>query len=439
MKKVRNHFICISIFFIHFGCKSVQENLDKQYERVEQIYYETYLQSKSKEIRELSWDTAKEMMLVNNLELQRAKDSLERAKENRSQIYWDLVPTLRLSSNLSRALSEVGSIDSEDIRLNIFSTINFPGLINLYSRKYTALLGQIKSESDLKLKRRQLIIRLRELFLEYSDFETRKGNVEKTQLWSASENKKPAELLASTPEEILIEQQAFNLRISENQLSQTISKILGNFKYNWRLLEDGIPKLSYVENPLDLNRTNKIGVLLRQKQAADLEALRLTEFSTKLRYFPDLNLGVSSPPLYRVGNGVETGFSADDLVFQASSGFSLDTSLRVTRQLKNVRRQIEFQNRFMREQIREQIQRAFLAQEELALVQRELQLAKLRLETLDAQPRSTELNEIRVYLEKRFVLIGRVSSLQLRKARLEGGFWLLDEEEWKEEEIDFEN
>jgi len=135
---------------------------------------------------------------------------------------------------------------------------------------------------------------------------------------------------------------------------------------------------------------------------------------------------------------VQTGFSADDLVFQASSGFSIDTSLRVTRQLKNVRRQIEFQNRFMREQIREQIQRAFLAQEELVLVAKELGLAKLRLETLDAQPRSTELDEIRIYLEKRFVLIGRVSSLQLKKARLEGGFWLLDEEEWRKEEIENE-
>jgi hypothetical protein len=332
----------------------------------------------------------------------------------------------------------LGSLESEDIRFNVFSTINFPGLINLYSRKYTALLGVIKAGWDLKLKKRQLIIRLRELFLEYSDFESRKGNVEKSQLWSASENKKPAELLTSTPEEILIEQQAFNLRISENQLSQTISKILGNYKFKWRLVVSGIPQLFYVENPLDLNRTDRLGVLLRQKQAADLEALRLTEFSTKLRYFPDINLGVSSPPLYRVGNGVQTGFSADDLVFQASSGFSIDTSLRVTRQLKNVRRQIEFQNRFMREQIREQIQRAFLAQEELVLVAKELGLAKLRLETLDAQPRSTELDEIRIYLEKRFVLIGRVSSLQLKKARLEGGFWLLDEEEWRKEEIENE-
>ena len=438
MKFFSIQFIYICVLCILFGCKSVQENLDKQYDRVEKIYSDTYAQSKNKEVQELTWEDAKEMMLENNLELQRAYDSLERARESQAQIYWDLVPSLRFSTNLSKALTNLGSLESEDIRFNVFSTINFPGLLNLYSRKYTALLGVIKAGWDLKLKKRQLIIRLRELFLEYSDFESRKGNVEKSQLWSASENKKPAELLTSTPEEILIEQQAFNLRISENQLSQTISKILGNYKFKWRLVVSGIPQLFYVENPLDLNRTDRLGVLLRQKQAADLEALRLTEFSTKLRYFPDINLGVSSPPLYRVGNGVQTGFSADDLVFQASSGFSIDTSLRVTRQLKNVRRQIEFQNRFMREQIREQIQRAFLAQEELVLVAKELGLAKLRLETLDAQPRSTELDEIRIYLEKRFVLIGRVSSLQLKKARLEGGFWLLDEEEWRKEEIENE-
>jgi hypothetical protein len=295
-------------------------------------------------------------------------------------------------------------------------------------------LAEIKAGWDLKLKKRQLTIRLRELFLEYEAFRTRKSNIEKTQLWNAKENKKPSDLLATTPEEILVEQQAFNVRISENQLSQSIAKILGNFDYSWELNASAIPPLDYVNDPLDLNNTKRLGVLLRQKQAADLEALRLTEFSTKLRYFPDLNLGVSSPPLYRVGNGNESSFSADDLVFRASSGFPLDTSLRVTRQLKNVRRQIEFQNRYMREEIREQIQRAFLAQTEIQLVDRELDLAKLRLETLDAQPKSTELDQVRIFLEKRFVLIERVSSLQIRKARLEGGFWLLDEDGWIDEE-----
>ena len=169
--------------------------MDKQYDRVEKIYSETYAQSKNKEVQELTWEDAKEMMLENNLELQRAYDSLERARESQAQIYWDLVLSLRFSTNLSKALTNLGSLESEDIRFNVFSTINFPGLLNLYSRKYTALLGVIKAGWDLKLKKRQLIIRLRELFLEYSDFESRKGNVEKSQLWSASENKKPAELL----------------------------------------------------------------------------------------------------------------------------------------------------------------------------------------------------------------------------------------------------
>ena len=412
------------------SCRQVHQNLDKQFERVEKIYSQTYDQNKIRESKSVGWDLALKMMLENNLELQRAEDSLERAKESKAQIYWDLVPTLRFSANLSKALSEVGEVDSEDLRFSVFSTINFPGLINLYSRKYTALLTEIKAGWDLELKTRQLTIRLRELFLEYQAFETRKLNVEKTQLWNAKDNKKPADLLLTTPEEILVEQQAFNIRISENRLSQSISKILGNFDFSWELNASEIPSLDYVNNPLDLNDTKQLGVLLRQKQAADLEALRLTEFSTKIRYFPDLNLGVSSPPLYSSGNGREFGFSADDLIFRASSGFSLDTSLRVTRQLKNVRRQIEFQNRFMREEIREQIQRAFLAQQEILLVNRELNLAQLRLEALDAQPRNTELDQVRIFLEKRFVLIERVSNLQLRKARLEGGFWLLDENAW---------
>ena len=428
MKNQILYFIPILAFLS--SCRQVHQNLDKQFERVEKIYSQTYDQNKIRESKSIGWDLALKMMLENNLELQRAEDSLERAKETKAQIYWDLVPTLRFSTNLSKALSEVGEVDSEDLRFSIFSTINFPGLINLYSRKYTALLAEIKAGWDLELKTRQLTIRLRELFLEYQAFETRKLNVEKTQLWNARENKKPADLLLTTPEEILVEQQAFNIRITENRLSQSISKILGNFDFTWELNASKIPSLDYVNNPLDLNDTKRLGVLLRQKQAADLEALRLTEFSTKLRYFPDLNLGVSSPPLYSSGNGRESRFSADDLIFRASSGFSLDTSLRVTRQLKNVRRQIEFQNRFMREEIREQIQRAFLAQQEILLVDRELNLAELRLEALDAQPRNTELDQVRIFLEKRFVLIERVSNLQLRKARLEGGFWLLDENAW---------
>ncbi|MDC1005833.1 hypothetical protein OAQ34_09415 [Opitutales bacterium] len=93
----------MKFFSILVGCKSVRENLDKQYDRVEKIYSETYAQSKNKEVQELTWEDAKEMMLENNLELQRAYDSLERSSESQAQIYWDLVLSLRFSTNLPKA------------------------------------------------------------------------------------------------------------------------------------------------------------------------------------------------------------------------------------------------------------------------------------------------------------------------------------------------
>lgn len=417
------------------GCKSVHESLDEQFTRVEQIYSETYDESKIRKSKTIGWQEALAMMMENNLELHRAKDSLEQATESKEQVYWDLIPTLRLSTSISKALSEVGQISSEDLRFSVFSTVNIPGIINLYSRKYAALLAEIKARYDLGLKKRQLTIRLRELFLEYSAFETRKSNVLKSQLWNNKGETKPADFLIKSPEEILTEQQVFNLKILENQLTQTICKILGNFDFDWKLDSSKIPSLNYVEAPLDLNNTKQIGVLLRQTQAADLEAIRLSEFSTKLQYFPDLNFGVSSPPIYQVSNGNESSFSAENLILRASSSVSIDTSLRVTRQIKNVKRQIEFQNRFMKEEIRIQFQRALLAQQEIQLVEKELNLAQLRIEILNNQPRSSEMNQMRIFLEIRFVLIERISNLQARKARLEGGFWLLDESAWQQKNI----
>jgi hypothetical protein len=413
------------------SCRSVRENLNVQVEKVDSVYEKSLAEYGNKKSKKLNWDMALDLMLKNNLELKRARDSLDRAIENRAQIYWDLVPSLGLSANLSKSLTDLGDLSSRDIRFNVFSAINFPGLISLYSRRYASLLGVIVAEWNLKLKGRELIIRLRELFLEYADFEMRKGIVAKGQLWSSSKTRKLSELIDSTPEEILLEQQAFNLRISENQLSLSLAKMLGNFDYRWELVQEGLPELSYAEKPLDLTRKDKVGVLLRQKQAANLEALRLREVTAKLSYFPDLNLGLSSPSLYRVSNKTATGFSVDDMIVRLGSSVSFDTNLRRSRQLKDIRREIEFQNRFMKDEIRAQIQKAFLAQQELSLVVSELDLANLRLTSLDAQPRSSDLNEMRVYLEKRFVLLERLSSLQLKKARIEGGFWLLDDDKWR--------
>ena len=137
---------CLALVALVFSsCKSVKENLGVQYDRASDLYKDAYVELKNKESKEITWTEARAMMLENNLELQRARDSLERAKESRSQIYWDLVPSIRLSTALSRALTDLGSVDSRDVRFSVFSTINLPGIISLYSRRYSAILGELKA------------------------------------------------------------------------------------------------------------------------------------------------------------------------------------------------------------------------------------------------------------------------------------------------------
>ena len=108
----------------------------------ESVYDQSLAEYGNKKSKKLNWDAALDLMLKNNLELKRARDSLERAVDNRKQIYWDLVPSLGLSASLSKSLTDLGDLSSRDIRFNAFSTINLPGMISFYSRRYASCLAR---------------------------------------------------------------------------------------------------------------------------------------------------------------------------------------------------------------------------------------------------------------------------------------------------------
>ena len=74
---------------------------------------------------------------------------------------------------------------------------------------------------------------------------------------------------------------------------------------------------------------------------------------------------------------------------------------------------------------------AIRAKRELELVEKELALTLLRLEVTDFFTLGSDLKELREFLEKRYLLIQRASGLRMRKTKIEGGFWLLDERRWR--------
>ena len=412
------------------SCAGPHEKLIVQNENVTSKYLLELSELEGKEVQNLGWSDAVDRLLSDNLELKRSRESIRLAKEQTKQIYWDLVPVVSLRTSLSKALENLGEVDGEDVRFGVFSTLNIPGVISLYSRRYAALLGEIKSALDFELKQRQLIIRLYDLFLAYEDFRLRVESQKKTQMLASIESKSPIENLQVSPEGLLIEQQLFEEQMKEDQLRQEAGVLLGSFEKKWNLVSEDLPRFNYLSDLPDFNDTKNFGVLLRKKQAMELEAARLSKVVAKLSFFPDLNFGVYTPPLY--ANWVDNyRFSSDRMIFNASSSVTLDTNFRKLKNLKRIEKQLEFQNLAIKEEINNQIVGAIRAKRELELVEKELALTLLRLEVTDFFTLGSDLKELREFLEKRYLLIQRASGLRMRKAKIEGGFWLLDERRWR--------
>ena len=103
-----------------------------------------------------------------------------------------------------------------------------------------------------------------------------------------------------------------------------------------------------------------------------MEAARLSKVVAKLSFFPDLNFGVYTPPLY--ANWVDNyRFSSDRMIFNASSSVTLDTNFRKLKTSKN-RKAVGISKSAIKEEINNQIVGAIRAKRELELVEKELAL-----------------------------------------------------------------
>lgn len=418
-------------FFLFCGCSSLDKSLIKQNKAVE-AFYESALDSQTSITeREVDWDEAMRLVFSNNLELKRARSSIENAHEQRAQIYWDLVPSLYASTSLRKSIGELGKINTDDLNFSLFSSVNIPGIVNLRSRYYAASLAIVRAEIARELKCREKVIQLRELFLRYAIFEQQKRASRYNQMLQKTRRQNFAALIDVTPALIDAEQEEYRLKALAEQIQEDIARMLGDYSHTWVLDYTTQPELDYVANPLNLEATDQYGILLRSDLAANLEALRLTEVSALLSFFPDLSGGLSAPPLYTVSNGQSESFSAEKIRARLSSGLSLDTRRKKAKRLDNVRERIRLQHEEIKVRIQGEIRRALLAQQELAMLDRDLHLVDLRIKVNErVRTLGSGSEGIHDALEKNQSLSAQAATLRLRKAAIEGVFWLLDDDWW---------
>lgn len=377
----------------------------------------------------IAWPAAVARLEADNLELRRSHDAVTAARERVRQVGRDLLPGAALTANALQAVTRLGDFSGDDAALSFYAFVNVPGLVQWRVRRYGAELELIRAEWAHELKRRELTIQLRELFLRSALLAQRHRNLDLAARWPAAGSL--VQRLETNPPGLEREATLWALRREADSLQSAASALLGDAAHRWRLDPAGLPDLAYDRHPPAVADPTAFGRLYRRLQAADLEAARLRVRGVKLQYWPDLGINLSGPPIYQVTGGRRTDFSADQVFLTLTGSVNLDLRGAIAQQLREAKRDYALLEARLREQNARTIQRLQQALAALARNTRELQLTEARLGALRGLPATTTPVRARDNLERLLALDQQRTSLLLERAQLEALFWLLDESRWE--------
>ncbi len=419
---------CAVLALLAASCASPFRNVDRQAERLEAGFAAEVDRLQSLPGQRLTWDRALALQHERNLDLRSSANAIASAEDRVRQTFRDLLPGAAISTTLNHALTDLSSLSERDVALSLYGFLNVPGLVQHRTRYYSACLELIRARWAHELKQRELTIQLHELFLREEVFAQRERNLLASMRWQTPGI---AEIgLDANPATLERESLRWSLQRERQAMQTEIARLLGSSARDWRLDPSTLPQHDYLSSPLDLKDTRRTGVLFRQLQAVELEGARLAELGVKLRYWPDISVNLSSPPIYQVAGGRSIDWDIDQVLLNLSSSVSLDTRGQIGAQLRETRRQVAVLRERLAEQNTQTIQNLLIARRALEMNQKQLRLTELRLEAMRGLDRSLDPARNRDQLERLLALDQRRAALLLERSQLQGMFWLMDERKW---------
>jgi hypothetical protein len=134
------------------GCQSPDKKLVSHYDDVSEMYQSYAIQPV--ETESLNWEDAETRLLRGNLGLIGASNGILLARENTQRVFLNLMPSLNITANLAKRLTNIGQLDERDLDIGIFSSVSVPGIIQLRLNHYTALLQEVRAAWVWELEKR---------------------------------------------------------------------------------------------------------------------------------------------------------------------------------------------------------------------------------------------------------------------------------------------
>jgi hypothetical protein len=191
-----------------------------------------------------------------------------------------------------------------------------------------------------------------------------------------------------------------------------------------------LPALDYQQNPLPLSDTNRVAQLQMRLLAVELEAARAQLLGLKLRYWPELNIFVSGPPVYARRAGTDRFWDSDEVRASADLFWNIDTRGNLTRTIRQTKRQQELQKERYRQESLALMNRLIFTQGLIDAVKEQLQQIQGQLEVLLAVPPAQSYAALEKYSQDYRSLTQQQLQLKRELSELNALFWFVDDLAW---------
>jgi hypothetical protein len=292
-------------------------------------------------------------------------------------------------------------------------------------RHYTASLALVRAEYAYALKEREQTAALWMVFRAAKRLEEKKAwakFVQRRNLESAFHSR-----VDSTMGEYMSD---YALKREESDLRNRFAKLLGDYRIEYIPDDTGLPELNYSKVKVDLGNTKEWGLLFNQYTATELEGARLRLLGAKLAYWPDIQISVQSPPLYK-SDGDSYSWSADALRLSTASIFRPDTTLSTSYSLMETKRQIALLKSFIHQSTAERLSK-LRNQEEYSEVMtaREEELKRRMMQMLSAS-QATGYAEFAIWSDAFKNILTERIHLEEERDSLNSFYWLIHEPKWR--------
>lgn len=414
------------VFLSSCATSNLKKRLGEHEQSQKQAYQELLDSTFTTASTPISWSQAKEMLLKQNLAYLNNLQSYKNTCEQRQRIWLNYVPKVFAFASINSSIDKIADITSDDINLNVATSLNIPNPLSLYAQLYSAALLELQGKYQLELSRRQIISTLYSTFLRAQNLEKQIQNL--ANLRKNIDDQDVNQLATGINH---INNLTFQIQSNRESLRISINQLLNTPGEHWKLV-GSLPEISYENKIQHLSFKNGYGTLGLKLQTIQIEGIFASLWSAKVARLPSISLGLTPPRLYNTNSDNNFQFDAED--FRLFSGLSKSFELTDIFSKKALRN-AEFRAKASRQQLKIRLESEISRLEHTKRIyQKLLQERKLAQEAVRLVQTSTAAanpTQIDHELSRLESANSTLDAIEQQLTQFDLQLWIFDDSRWK--------